>query len=39
VVDRGDFGLRWNAMVETGGVVVGEKVEIEIHVEAVGRED
>jgi polyisoprenoid-binding protein YceI len=38
VVDRGDFGLRWNALVETGGVVVGEKIEIGLQVEAVRRE-
>jgi len=34
-VDRKDFGLTWNQALETGGVLVGEKVEIEIEVEAV----
>ena len=34
-IDRRDFGLQWNAALETGGVVVGEKVTIEIEIEAV----
>ncbi len=33
-VNRKDFGLGWNAVLETGGVLVGEKVKIEIDVEA-----
>ena len=36
-IDRRDFGLVWNQALETGGVVVGEKVEIDIEVEAVKR--
>ncbi len=34
-IDRRDFGLVWNAALETGGVLVGEKVEIAIELEAV----
>jgi polyisoprenoid-binding protein YceI len=34
-IDRRDYGLVWNAAVETGGVLVGEKVEITIELEAV----
>ncbi|MEQ8455212.1 MAG: YceI family protein [Sandaracinaceae bacterium] len=34
-VDRRDFGLEWNQVLEAGGVLVGEKVEIEIEVQAV----
>lgn len=34
-VDRRDFGLVWNAALEAGGVLVGEKVEIAIELEAV----
>jgi polyisoprenoid-binding protein YceI len=34
-LDRRDFGLKWNAALETGGVLVGEKVEISIELEAV----
>lgn len=33
-VDREDFGLTWNAALETGGVVVGKRVRIELEVEA-----
>jgi polyisoprenoid-binding protein YceI len=34
-VDRGDFGLKWNQALETGGVLVGEHIDIEIDVEAI----
>jgi polyisoprenoid-binding protein YceI len=34
-VDRKDFGLTWNQALETGGVMVGDKVTLEIEVEAV----
>jgi len=34
-LDRRDFGLTWNAALEAGGVLVGEKVEISIELEAV----
>lgn len=34
-VDRKAFGLTWNQALETGGVMVGDKVEIEIDIEAV----
>jgi polyisoprenoid-binding protein YceI len=34
-IDRTDFGLRWNMPLEGGGLVVGNKVEIELEVEAV----
>ena len=37
-VDRKEFGLTWNQALETGGVMVGDKVEIEIEVEAVRQE-
>lgn len=32
-VNRFDFGLRWNALTEAGGVVVGNEVKIEIPAE------
>ena len=32
-LDRREFGLTWNAPLETGGVVVGPKVRIELNVE------
>jgi polyisoprenoid-binding protein YceI len=34
-IDRTDYGLTWNAAVETGGVVVGKDVKIEIEAEAI----
>jgi polyisoprenoid-binding protein YceI len=34
-VNRKEFGLTWNAALETGGVLVGEDVEIAIEVELV----
>ncbi|HEV3483994.1 MAG TPA: YceI family protein [Vicinamibacterales bacterium] len=34
-VDRREFGLTWNQALETGGVLVGERVDIEIEIQAV----
>ena len=34
-INRKDFGLGWNALLETGGVLVGEKIEISLEIEAV----
>lgn len=34
-INRKEFGLGWNALLETGGVAVSEKVKLEIEVEAV----
>jgi polyisoprenoid-binding protein YceI len=34
-VDREQFGMTWNAALESGGVLVGKKVKIEIEAEAV----
>jgi polyisoprenoid-binding protein YceI len=34
-VNRKDFGLTWNQALETGGVLVGDKVEIALDVQAV----
>jgi polyisoprenoid-binding protein YceI len=34
-IDRKDFGLTWNQVLETGGVMVGDRVEIEADIEAV----
>lgn len=35
VINRTDFGLKWNQALETGGLLVGEKVEIDIEISAV----
>jgi polyisoprenoid-binding protein YceI len=34
-INRKDWGMEWNAALETGGVVVGEKVKIQLDIEAV----
>lgn len=33
-INRKEFGLNWNALIETGGAVVGDKVKIMLHIEA-----
>ena len=34
-INRKDFGLTWNAALETGGVVVSDEVRIELNVEGI----
>lgn len=34
-ISRKDFGLTWNKAVETGGVMVGDELEISLDVEAI----
>ena len=34
-INRKDWGLTWNAALETGGVLVGDKVTLELEVSAV----
>jgi polyisoprenoid-binding protein YceI len=34
-IDRKDFGLTWNKALETGGLLVGERIDIELDVQAV----
>ena len=34
-IDRKDFGLTWNQVLETGGVVVGDRIDIELEIQAV----
>jgi polyisoprenoid-binding protein YceI len=34
-INRKDFGLAWNQALEAGGVLVGEKVEISLDIQAV----
>lgn len=36
-IDREDYGLTWNVPLETGGVLVGRKIRIEIEIAAVRR--
>jgi len=39
VVNRKDFGVEWNAPLETGGVLVGEKVTLEFEISAIRSSD
>jgi len=34
-ISRKDFGLEYNAVLETGGVVIGDTVKIELEIEAI----
>ena len=34
-LDRKDFGLEWNKALETGGLLVGDKVELTLEIEAL----
>jgi polyisoprenoid-binding protein YceI len=34
-IDRKEFGLTWNQVLEVGGVLVGERIDIELDVQAV----
>lgn len=35
VINRSDFGLTWNAALETGGFLVSDKITIEVEVSAI----
>jgi polyisoprenoid-binding protein YceI len=37
-LNRRDFGITWNAALESGGLLVGDKVDVSIEVQAVKRE-
>ena len=34
-LDRKQFGLEWNKALETGGLLVGEKVDLTLEIEAI----
>lgn len=38
-LNRGDFGLTWNQALEAGGVLVSDRVDIEIELQAVAAQD
>jgi polyisoprenoid-binding protein YceI len=38
-INRKDWGLNWNVALETGGVLVGETIKIEVFVEAVKQDE
>lgn len=37
-INRSDYGLTWNSALETGGVLVGDKVKISLQIEAAKAE-
>ena len=34
-IKRSDFGLKWNAPLETGGILIGDELKIELEVSAI----
>ncbi len=38
-IDRDDFGANWNVVLETGGLLVGKRVLVEIEIEALLRDE
>ena len=38
-IDRKDFGVSWNALLDSGGAIVSDKVKLELEVELVARAD
>ena len=37
-LNRKEFGLHWNGLIEGGGVVVGDRVKVTLHIAAVREE-
>lgn len=37
-INRREFNLNWNGVIETGGVVVGDKIKVTLHIAAVAQE-
>ena len=35
VTNRKDYGVSWNAALETGGVLIGERITLELEVSAI----
>jgi len=35
VINRKDFGITWNAALETGGVLVSDKITLEFEISAI----
>jgi polyisoprenoid-binding protein YceI len=38
-IDRDDFDANWNVVLETGGLLVGKRVQVELEIEAVLRNE
>ena len=39
VLNRKDFGLTWNAALETGGFLVGDEVQISLSIQAIAQQE
>ncbi len=38
-IDREDFGIAWNVVLETGGLLLGRKLQIELEIQAIHRNE
>jgi len=38
-INRRDWGVNWNAVIEAGGVLVGDKLNIELNISAIRRKE
>jgi polyisoprenoid-binding protein YceI len=38
-INRKDWGVNWNALIEAGGVLVGDEIKIELNISAIKRKD
>jgi polyisoprenoid-binding protein YceI len=38
-IKRSDFGLTWNTLLETGGVMLGDELKLDLDVELVKSKD
>ena len=38
-ISRREFGVKWNQLLETGGAVVGDNVQITLHLEAIRQKE
>jgi polyisoprenoid-binding protein YceI len=36
-IDREQFGMTWNMAIESGGVLVGKRLKVELEIEAIGK--
>jgi polyisoprenoid-binding protein YceI len=39
VIERNKFGLNWNALIEAGGVAVGDKIKVTLNIAAVRQDE
>ena len=39
IINRKDWGLTWNTALEAGGVLVGDKITLEVEISAIANPD